>query len=85
MKNDQFKSELAALSDEQLLQEVKKRRGLLYVNIVLIILMTANSIYGFTRTGFSVITVLPLIFFPLLIAGQRRYKEAMTVLRSRGQ
>ncbi len=83
MKNDQFKSELAALSDEQLLHEVQKRRGLFYVNVVLIVLMTANSIYGFTRTGFSVITILPLIFLPMLIAGQRRYKEAMDVLRSR--
>ena len=83
MKNDQLINELAALSDAELEHEVKKRQGLYWVNIVLIGFMIGVAVYGYSRKGLTFFTVLPLIFIPVIVAGQRRYKEAKEMLKSR--
>ena len=70
------KVELADLSQEELLREVKNRKSsfiLLCVSVSIMVVMAVINLFG---KGMGIFTFFPLIFIPIMINGWKKYKEA---------
>jgi hypothetical protein len=82
MKNE--KKSLADLNDQELRQEVKKRKGIFIAYSLVIGLMIGVAIYNATHKGSFIISCLPLFFMAIFVSIERSYKEAKKELKARG-
>lgn len=84
MKNDDKTIRpLSELSDEELVQEFKKRKTMSHLYIVIIVLMMAFSVYNATRKGAMIFSIMPLIFMPIFVTIQKNYNAAKAEMKAR--
>jgi hypothetical protein len=71
------------LSDQELIIEEKKRKGIFIVFSVFIGLMIGVSIFGFGKKEYTSTTIMPMIVIPLYLMNWRNYKDAKNEIKSR--
>jgi hypothetical protein len=67
------RQELVELTDEELLQEVKKVKPTKLYDAVIFGFLIGIAIYGSVKNGFGLLTFLPLVYLP--IAGRNKNKR----------
>ncbi|NMH27866.1 FUSC family protein [Flavobacterium silvaticum] len=67
------KKDLVRLTDEEVLQELKKSKSTAIFDAVLIGLLIGIGLYSTIKNGFGLLTFLPLIYVP--IAGRNKVKS----------
>jgi hypothetical protein len=75
--------ELAALNDEQLLEEAKKAKKNFTVFCFFVGLLAGVAIFSFLRKGFTVSTILPIIFIGIFAKNGKDYKDIKNLLKER--
>jgi hypothetical protein len=71
------------LSNDELMQEEKKQKSRIRVLQIIISLMLGIQLYNTIKNGFSISTLTPLCFIPLLISIQNSYKDVQKEMQSR--
>jgi hypothetical protein len=75
--------DLTQLSNEELLQEQKKRKPNFIVISVVICTMIIMAILNTIASGIGVFTFFPIIFLPIAINHWKNYKSISNELKSR--
>lgn len=75
---------LADFNDQELQQEVKKRKGIFIAFCFVIGLMIGVAIYNAANKGSFIFSCLPLFFMTVFISIERSYKGAKKELEVRG-
>ncbi len=82
MKNE--KKSLADLNDQELRQEVKKRKSFLVANCLIIGMLFGVATYITVNKGVGFFTFFPFIFIPLSSFGWIYYKSAQKRIKING-
>jgi hypothetical protein len=75
---------LAELTDQELLQEVKKIKPTKLYDAVIFGFLVGIAIYSSMRNGFGLLTFLPLIYLPVAGRNKNKRKELRNLLKERG-
>ncbi len=76
-------SQLSELSDEELAAAYKKTKLSRVMRAVLIGVMIGASLYGYTKNGFSIFTIMPLIFIGLFAKSNKELTALEAEVKSR--
>ena len=63
--------------------EVSSRKKLFYVMCFLLLVIVGSGIINTIQRGFSVFTILPIVFIAIFLNLHKNYKDAKTELESR--
>ncbi|MBL0882563.1 MAG: hypothetical protein IBJ16_04290 [Chitinophagaceae bacterium] len=74
---------ISEMTTEELQKTDKSLKLAIQIMGVVLVLMTASSIYIFTQKGFSTTTVLPIVFLPLFTMNMANRKKIKAELLSR--
>ncbi len=74
---------ISEMTTEELLKTDKSLRLAIIIMGVFLVLMTASSIYIFTKKGFSATSVLPIVFLPLFTMNMANRKKVKSELIKR--
>jgi len=72
------------LSDEALLEEVKKMKSTKFYDALIVGLLLGVAIYSTVNNGFGLLTFLPLAYVPVAAKNKARDKELEKLLNERG-
>ncbi|UOE49211.1 hypothetical protein MTO98_32985 [Mucilaginibacter sp. SMC90] len=76
--------ELAELTNEELLQEVKKIKSGNILDAAIFGFLIGVSVYSAFRNGVGLLSFLPLIYIPIAAKNKARNKELEKLARDRG-
>ncbi|MCD2422795.1 hypothetical protein LQ567_08485 [Niabella pedocola] len=71
--------ELSTLTDEALLQEVKKSKTTVIFDAAIIGVLIGISVFSIVKKGFGLLSLLPLIYIPIATRN-RKYQKALEKL-----
>jgi hypothetical protein len=83
MNRNQSKTPLTSLSDDELRQEVIRRKTLYHVYIGIIVAMTVFAVLNAARRGSLIFSVMPLCFLPMLTLIRKNYQDAKAEQQNR--
>ena len=75
--------ELAALTDEALLQEAKKMKSSNVFDALFIGLLAGIAVYSTVRNGWGLLTFLPLAYAPIAVKNKAKHKALEKLLKER--
>lgn len=75
--------ELSTLTDEALLQEVKKSRTTVIFDAVIIGFLVGISVFSIVKKGFGLLSLLPLIYIPIATRNRKHQKALEKLLKER--
>jgi hypothetical protein len=74
---------LSELTDQELMEEAKKRKNSQKTFRFLIGLMVGAAIFSTITKGFSTSTCLPVFFVPIFLSIEKNYKDVQAEIQSR--
>ena len=75
---------LVNLSDDELLKEAKALKPTKVYDSIIIGLLMGISIYGTIKHGFGLLTLIPLLYFPIASSNRKSLEEVESVMKERG-
>ncbi|NUY81961.1 FUSC family protein [Flavobacterium sp. MAH-1] len=75
--------ELAAFTNEELLQEAKKVKSTNIYDAVIIGSLIGIALYSTIRNGFGLLTFLPLVYLPIAARNRAKKQEVESLLKER--
>ena len=75
--------ELAALSDEELLQEAKKVKTTKMYDAIFVGFLAGVAIYSTFNNGFGLLTFLPLVYLPIAGRNKSRRNQVEQQMKAR--
>lgn len=79
-----MKQKLEELSDQELLQEVKKAKTTYLYDAVIFGFLVGIAIYSSVKNGFGLLTFLPLVYLPIAAKNKIKQKEMQKLLKEKG-
>lgn len=75
--------ELAALTNEELLQEAKKGKSTNIIDAVIIGFLIGIAIFSAVKNGVGLLSFLPLVYIPIAVKNRTKNKELKKLLQER--
>ena len=75
--------ELAGLSNEELMQEAKKRRSVYLMDAAIIGFLVGIAAYSAYANGIGLFTFLPLVYLPIAARNRAKNEELKKLLKER--
>lgn len=75
--------ELAALTNEELLQEAKKIKSTTIFDAAIIGFLIGVAVFSVVKKGFGLLTFLPLVYIPIAVKNKAKNKELEKLLKER--
>lgn len=76
--------ELTALTNEELLQEMKKMKTTRIYDAGIIGVLIGAAFYGTVKAGFGIFTFIPLAYTPIAAKNNKKYNALKELLKERG-
>lgn len=75
--------ELSELTDEELLQEAKKKRSINFYDALIFGVLIGIAVYSSVKNGFGLLTFLPLVYIPIAAKNKAKNKVLEKILKER--